>query len=78
MEHTVKFNKKHNDPYKKHNIRKRLTRIHFTTEELQKDEQKWSQVLSDIDNTYDGFIYYDEFERAIIKFRDRDLNQELS
>ena len=42
--------------------------MHFTPEELEQDEQKWKSVLSDVDFTHDGFIYFNEFENAILRF----------
>ena len=30
--------------------------------------QKWKRVLSDVDVTHDGYIYFNEFENAIKKF----------
>ena len=68
MEHTASFDRKHNDPYKKEDLRRRLTMMYFSPEELKLDEDKWKTILSDVDITHDGYIYFNEFESAINKF----------
>ena len=49
---------------------KRLTMIHFTPEELQEEDQKWREILCDVQTTDDGYILFPEFKDALIKFID--------
>ena len=38
MEHTAKFNKKNNDPFKVEMLRSRLSMIQYTPEELEEED----------------------------------------
>ena len=42
--------------------------MHFSPEELNKDELKWKNILSDVETTHDGSIYFSEFQNAIENF----------
>ena len=70
MEHTAKFNKKNNDPFKVEMLRSRLSMIQYTPEELEEEDQKWREILCDVATTNDGFILYPDFKQALVKFID--------